>query len=157
MDIRVIVNTNNIYGTPKMEEGAIHEFTNYGFCEGTYGATVEFACLPAAVEDNALTIILDATHVLAGLADVVEVARIFVTVVKGLKKFLNKCLGYHKTIRFKSEGDVLDEVTIKDDVTEEELQAIIIAALEIEKMKIGKSIIEMMKKEQMKEKQTEQE
>ena len=45
MNIQVIINTNHEFTKTRIEDGAIHEFTTYGFSEGTYDADVQFSCL----------------------------------------------------------------------------------------------------------------
>ena len=87
MNIRVIINTHHDLEMTKIEDGAIHEFTRYGFAEGTYDADVQFSCLPAAVDGNSLMVILE---VVKEIAEYGEMIAFYAGVCGALKKFLNK-------------------------------------------------------------------
>lgn len=144
MDINVRVNTKNMCNTSSIEEGAIYEFTSYGFAEGTYDASVTFSCMPAAVDDNALEVIIDVVNILKDIKDYGEVLIFFYSVSKGLKRFLNKCHGYYKTIVVESDNSLYEEINVPDDVSEEELQAKIISIMEIERIKMASNVNDIM-------------
>ncbi len=145
MNIQVIINTNHDFEITRIEDGAIHEFTTYGFAEGIYDADVQFSCLPAAVDGNVLTVILE---VVKEITEYGEMIVFYVGICKALKKFLNKCHGYNKTIEIKGLENLPDAIDVPDDVTEEELEARIFAILEIESRNTGKAVRKIIDNEQ---------
>lgn len=145
MNIQVIINTNHEFAMTRIEDGAIYEFTTNGFAEGTYDANVQFSCLPAAVDGNALTVIIE---VAKEIAEYGEMIIFYVGICKALKKFLNKCHGYSKTIEIEGLENLADAIDVPDDVTEEELEEKIFAILENESKNTGKAIRKIMSNEQ---------
>lgn len=144
MNIQVIINTNHEFTKTRIEDGAIHEFTTYGFSEGTYDADVQFSCLPAAVDGNALTVILE---VVKEITEYGEMIVFYAGVCKALNKFLNRCHGYNKTIEIEGLENLPDVIDVPDDVTEEELEAKIFAILEIERKNTGESVSRIVNSE----------
>lgn len=141
MNIYISINTNHEFGETKIEDGAIHEFTTNGFAEGTYDARVEFSCLPAAVDGNALEVIIEAVK---NVADYGEMIVFYASVCKAISKFLKRCHGYHKTIEIEGLEEVPETIVVSDDMTEEELEARVFAILEFEKKKISRDVNEIM-------------
>ena len=142
MRIVVYINTNHNYEDTRIEDKAIHEFTTTGFAEGTYDADVKFSCMPAAVEGNALTVIIE---VLKDVADYGEMIFFYASACKGIYKFLNKCYGYKKSIVMDDSESISHTIDVSDNMTEEELEAKVFAILELERKKIGEDVIKIMK------------
>jgi len=143
MNIYVNINTNHAYDDTRIEEHAIHEFTTTGFCEGTYDATVRFACLPAAVDSNALDVILKCVM---DFADIGEAIAFYGVLCRHLLNFLKKCHGYKKQIVVEQVGkpEISEYIDVEDGMTELELQARIMAILLEEQVKIGNDVVKIM-------------
>lgn len=146
MDIYISINTNHEFGETKIEDGAIHEFTTNGFIEGTYDARVEFSCLPAAVDSNALAV---AIQYVKDIADYGELIVFYVSVCKAIYKFLKKCHGFSKTIDIEGVEEIVETIVVIDDMTEEEFEARVIAILELERKNISRTVVKMMENEEM--------
>lgn len=146
MDIYISINTNHEFGETKIEDGAIHEFTTNGFIEGTYDARVEFSCLPAAVDSNALAV---AIEYVKDIADYGELIVFYVGVCKAVYKFLKKCHGFSKTIDIEGVEEIAETIVMTDDMTEEEFEARVIAILELERKNIGRDVAKMMENEKI--------
>ncbi len=71
----------------------------------------------------------------------------YAEVCKALKKFLNKCHGYNKTIEIEGLENLPDVIDVPDDVTEEELEAKIFAILEIERKNTSESVSRIVNSE----------
>lgn len=141
MNIYVIINTNHGFEETSIEAGAIHEFTNNGFAEGNYDARVEFSCLPAAVESNAMAVVLE---VAKEIADYGEMILFYTGICTAIFKFLNRCHGYFKTVEIQGLDEKSEQIVVTEDMTEEEFEAKVFAILEIEKKKTGRNVSAIM-------------
>lgn len=146
MEILVSINTNHAFGDIRIEDGAIHEFTTNGFIEGTYDARVEFSCLPAAVDSNALAVII---QYMKEIAEYGELLLFYGGVCRALYKFLKKCHGFRKTINIIGGEEIAETIVVSDDMSEEEFEARVIAILELEKKNIGVNVSKMIKEKKI--------
>ena len=92
-----------------------------------------------------MTVILEAVKEIAEYGEMIV---FYAGICKALKKFLNKCHGYNKTIEIEGLENLPDVIDVPDDVTEEELEAKIFAILEIEGRKTGESVVKIIESEQ---------
>ncbi|RJV29551.1 hypothetical protein DWX22_03335 [Coprococcus sp. AF18-48] len=100
----------------KIEDGAIQEFTQDAYADGTYRAVVSFECMSRCFNPDIMQIIID-------LKDIGDCVLAWGSICMGIIKFSRKVHGYAKSIMIRKTEEKYIVIRMTENMTEEELES----------------------------------
>lgn len=103
-----------------IDYAAISDFTGQGFADNSYDGQVSFCCMPRFADPDLMQIFIN-------IKDIAETILALSSICTGLFKFINKCKGYRISIDINicEEKSSTTSIQLKEDMTEEELEALL--------------------------------